>query len=1188
MINKRFGILKLLGEGRSKVFLCEDKFFPSQKFAMKILPVRAGEDEEQSFVREYRLLKKLSHPNIVKVFEAGTILNQSDEEKFFGIEKGSRFFILEYTEGKNLREVDFVRSPELLTGVIAQLSSFLCYLHFANYIYFDLKLENIICVEGENGIALKIIDFGLTQKSDVPIAAIRRGTASYIAPELLLNEKADSRADLYSLGILLYHLVYGKFPFTAENELEIYRVQVKEEFSFPKSEVFSADVLNVIELLLKKNPSERIQSALQLFFLLHLPIENYYLNLISATHFIENKNDSAFIDDYIENKERNEILVLQGTQNSGKSSIAQKLANSHQNALLVERLPRQHPELILQYILGEIIFNPFVYKSISEKIDELLKKVEASDSNNEGMPALFSEISAAQNFILILDDYHLIDEAVKEALLKIIPVVQLHGCKIILLTDQTMDDSTAAMHNKIERRLSPLALKEIPLFLKENFAKNFPQKKILPLIKKYADLFPGSILLFLNELITGKIISFSMEGIFVDEEKARKFSGVSQNTQFKKSIAGISESEKEVLRALSSFKVEITTQEAKMVLHQFSREIEKDLLALQKKNLLRMNAANNFIQFASTGLKNYVYSGITGKTLHHKKIARSSNAANLPPKELSRHFELAEEYDEAYLCLKPEIERAYALSAFMYVTKIFTHLLELPLNQNFAVEVRREYLNVLRKTGDNEVALKIIRELETLYGAQSATEVLIKKGIFLIASGEVVSGKKILLDEAEKLPVGFQKTELLLEIANANLITNQYHEAQTLLATLQATENLTHEQKGKVYNAFGLLELYKNNDTEKAFASFTLALKAFTEANLKQRIARVHVNLGNICSMKGNYRQAEVYWKSSLFINNAIGDLEQEALLLMNFGIFLFDTAKYEQAVESYKNAKHIFQAIGKKNGYALSLINSAETHLMICEYSLTIKELQEAVTIFQSTENKEEEAGAHYLLAKTFAIAGDKQLAETYGGNYAELITQEELSDKHHLQLKLLTALMSYYFDDEFPQLDNDGLLSLCLELLDTDNKYDALLAALIYVDHCLHHKKFKPVHTFLMNEKFQELCSVNKVYSAVRLFLLGETSKLFRFGDRVYIDYLTEAYETIKQESITEFTRLILASLGKVYFERNLFSKAKEFFNLTEGLIIFLSNTISDTSVRNAYLAKKERNENLQFIRNSLSHIP
>lgn len=1187
MINKRFSILKLLGRGRSKVFLCEDKFFPSQKFAIKILPSQTSEEEVKTFFDEYHLLKKFSHPNIIKAYESGTVLDITEKEIAHGIEKGNLFFILEYVDGKSLLEIDFESKPPLLLDLIGQLSSFLSYLHLAKYIYFDLKFENIICYENGESISIRIIDFGLTKRVDSPSQITKRGTAFFISPEILQYKKVDSSTDLYSLGILLYRLVFGKYPFVTTDELEIYRSHLEDEFSFSETTSFTPVEIKVIEQLLKKNPSERIQSALQLFDLLHLPIENYYLNFISAAQFIGRKKELAEVVEYLENKERNEVFVLQGIHGCGKSFLAEKIVDVCREVVFVERLPAQNPELIFQNILSRIIFSPFMYAVANGKVTELAKVFETNIyQNTEALITLFSELSKTKNFTLILDDYHLLDEVVKEVLLRIIPILQVNGCKVILLEDHSGISSVVELPNKIERQISPLLTKEIASFLRENFVGNFPQKTLADLIKKFADLYPGNILLFINELIANRVLIFTQNGILLDEDEAKKFSGVSQSAAFKKRIADLSNKEKEALSVLSSFDVDLTIEEAKIVLSAFVGNSHEILLNMQKKNLIYLQSPDSFVRFSSIGLKNYVYSLIENKAEIHKNIAALiTEVLNFSYKEISHHFEMAEKYDDAYLCMKEEIQRASELLAFNYVTRIYTRLLHFPLTEKLAAEIKKDFLQILQKTGDSELALRIINELENVYNIK--TEVLIKKGIFLIASGEVETGKKLLLAEVDKITDNFEQTEILIEIANANLNTNHFREAQTVLSRLLISKNVTSEQMGKVYNLIGLLELFKNNDTEKAFYSFTSALNEFSKTGLKQRIARIKVNLGNICSMKGQYAQAEEYWGSSLSINNSIGDLDQEALLRMNYGIYLFDLAKYEPAVELYKNAKKIFQTIGKKNGLGLALHNSAETHLMICEYSAAIEELLQALDIFRLTENKEEEASACYLLAKTFAVIGSTNDAKYYTGKYQKFISAGHLSGKHLLQLKFINTLSRYYSSDEAFDPDRDELLSLCNDLLETDNKHDTVLASLIYIDFCLHKKEFQPAYDYLQNKKFTELCSANEIYHAVLLYLQGKLAKHFRFGERSYIDYLNEAYEIIKGQSITEFTRLILSLLCKIYFERNLFIKVKEFFNLTESLIVFLSNNISDDSLKKAYLTQKERSEDLQFIRNSVSSI-
>jgi|GEM_PF-1703768 len=1188
MINKRFQLQKLLGEGRSKVFLCSDIFHSSQKFAIKILSPEAGKEEHESFLREFSHLKSFSHPNISKVFEAGVILELDENDETMGVKQGGKFILLEYIEGVSLLELPLQSEPKLLHDVILQMSSFLMHLHLAKYGYFDLKLENILCVQTGEGYLLKIIDFGFLQLADVPNKKLRRGTPHYIAPEILIKGEADTRADLYSFGVLLYRLVYGKFPVEGENEMEIFRAHSEDEIDFPVSQ-YPQDLLEAIEKLLKKNPDERFQTALELCLRLQLPTEYLELYLISSVHYLEREAEVGIIENYLKKKEGNDLLLMQGSEKSGKTTLARITENKHSAAVLLERFSKQSPETILRIILYKVIFNPVVFVSLHEKKNELLSALnDKQQLDSETVISLFSELVKLHSFILLLDDYHQLDGAVKEVLQRVFPILQVHGCKILLFEETGEGNGSAIQSNKTEVQISPFSTREVSEFLTENLSNKFPHKKVLPLIKKFADSLPGNMLTFIRELIAEKIIVLNEKGIFVRDEKVKGFSGISQQTIFQNRVTPLTQRQKESLQVLASIEVDLTLDEAAHIIKKFTGENESIFSKLQKENLLRLPNRNAFIQFASPGLKLFVYDLVEDKSAHHKKLSVILNAlSQFPQKEISRHYELAGMYDEAYLCLKPELERAYGLSAYLYLSKLLSHFVDLLLSRENAVTVRKQFLNVLQKTGDNELALSIIADLETTFGMKNNPALLVQKGSILIAKGEIEAGKKILSEQVEQVQSSNERTELLIEIANADIVTNRYAEADDILRELLQSDGLSHEQRGKIFNMLGLMALFKDNDTEKAFLSFQQALDEFIEANLNHRIARVQVNLGNICSMKGDYLQAEAYWKNSLSINNAIGDLEQEALLLMNYGIYQFDTAKYEQAVESYQNAKQIFQTIGKRNGYGLSLMNEAETHLMIGEYSSALSKSREAVTVFQTTNNIEEEAGAYYALAKTFAVIGSEKDSEDYIKKYQSIVDEQELSGKHLLQMQFMQTLHYFYFKGASLQINRNELLNLYEELVKTDNKYDTLMTAVMYVELCLKKKESLLAHLFLEKESLTNFCATNGVYRAVQFYLLGEVARQFKFDEKSYVDYYLEAYALIKDESVTEFTRMILVALSKVYLERNLFYKAKEFFNLTEGVITFFAGTLTDPTLKETYLTKNERRDALQFINDSLSRI-
>src|SRR5512139_243150 len=162
MINTRYEILKKLGEGRSKVFLCRDIEFRENEYAIKILPANVDKRERDAFLKEYFTLQKLEHSNIIEAYELGTVLHSDGEEE---IEIGSTFMTLEYFEGEILQSSKNIREEKILREITKQICAALYYLHQSKYIYYDLKPENILVSFRDGNPSIKLIDLGLAEHS---------------------------------------------------------------------------------------------------------------------------------------------------------------------------------------------------------------------------------------------------------------------------------------------------------------------------------------------------------------------------------------------------------------------------------------------------------------------------------------------------------------------------------------------------------------------------------------------------------------------------------------------------------------------------------------------------------------------------------------------------------------------------------------------------------------------------------------------------------------------------------------------------------------------------------------------------------------------------------------------------------------------------------------------------------------
>ncbi len=201
-------ILELIGQGGMGAVYKARQPGLDRLVALKILPPRAGTDPgfAERFTREARALAKLSHPNIVAVYD-------------FGQAGGLNYFIMEYVDGPNLRQIEQAGklSPRDALQIIPQICEALQFAHDEGIVHRDIKPENVLL---DKKGRVKIADFGLAkilgrEARDVRLTGTKdvMGTPHYMAPEQVEHPQAvDHRADIYSLGVVFYEMLTGELP----------------------------------------------------------------------------------------------------------------------------------------------------------------------------------------------------------------------------------------------------------------------------------------------------------------------------------------------------------------------------------------------------------------------------------------------------------------------------------------------------------------------------------------------------------------------------------------------------------------------------------------------------------------------------------------------------------------------------------------------------------------------------------------------------------------------------------------------------------------------------------------------------------------------------------------------------------------------------------------------------------------
>jgi serine/threonine-protein kinase len=254
-IGNRYKIVKLLGKGgMADVYLAYDEIL-KREVAVKIMKADMADDPLalERFQREAGAVTKLSHPNIVDVYDVG-----DDGDK--------HYIVMEYVKGYTLKQLIQKRGPlpvKEAVWVIRQLAGALMEAHRNNVIHRDVKSQNVLIKDDGT---VKLSDFGIAVANDSSQITHKNavlGSVHYLAPELSKGKQATMQADIYALGIVFYELLTGDVPFKGETPVQVALKHIKENIPSVRkinSEI-PQSVENIIIKATAKNPNQRYRNV---------------------------------------------------------------------------------------------------------------------------------------------------------------------------------------------------------------------------------------------------------------------------------------------------------------------------------------------------------------------------------------------------------------------------------------------------------------------------------------------------------------------------------------------------------------------------------------------------------------------------------------------------------------------------------------------------------------------------------------------------------------------------------------------------------------------------------------------------------------------------------------------------------------------------------------------------------------
>ncbi|MDP1828165.1 MAG: protein kinase [Archangium sp.] len=225
VVKGKFKIIRKLGQGGMGAVYLAEQLGIGHRVALKFLKSEFSSDAEiaRRFLNEAKSYARVAHPNAVALHDFG----QDDE--------GNLFIAMEYCEGVDLKKViaEQGRLPMIeAIEIVLQVADVLANAHEKGVIHRDLKPENIMIRRGIRGVHAKVLDFGIARLMDagtkLTVAGAIAGTPRYMSPEQVEGKEVDARADIYSLGVVLFESLTGRQPFDGTTISEILRKQVTQ------------------------------------------------------------------------------------------------------------------------------------------------------------------------------------------------------------------------------------------------------------------------------------------------------------------------------------------------------------------------------------------------------------------------------------------------------------------------------------------------------------------------------------------------------------------------------------------------------------------------------------------------------------------------------------------------------------------------------------------------------------------------------------------------------------------------------------------------------------------------------------------------------------------------------------------------------------------------------------------------
>lgn len=1187
MINNRYRLIKFLGSGRCRVFLCEDTNYYNRSVVLKVLPPDTPDYEKERFYSEFNILKGLSHPDIINVYSRSVILSisQEDEEQF-AIFPGSEFIAMEYFEGGSLLDYDEVIDERILFDILIKLGSLLFYLHLNNYIYLDLKPENILFTFNENEPEIKLIDFGLCRENKTPEFEHTGGSSYYIAPEIIRGEIYDHRVDLYALGILMYRLAYGRFPFNTDNEIDIYRDHTDLEFSFPAGNI-SPKLTFIIRKLLEKNPLNRYHSTLQIFHDIDYRIisrEKYRWQPV-VKFFVR---DSLFtaVKQYLTGEiAENSILVIKGGSSTSKSVLLEEATKQFPDSVLLRIIPGGNRLNAVNTFLYSFFYHKNVYPSLLPDIKEDIEKIISENKvvNYEKIRSMLSRTVSGIPGNILIDDYNLQDTVVRSIIDEIITFARVEGKKVALTENIEFPQFSSYLPETRVLNVTNMSNEEVEEYTDNTFAGFFPKQDITGIFIQNPNRYPAFLRKLYSGLVVDDIIHFTPSGPQILKNSAKLKRLLNKELEiFTERFEMLPENKREILAVIALIDSELNISKLSLFFRINPINLEVFTEQLSALGFLNYIQSASTVKFVSQQIRDLVRKSFNGIRSLHLKIAEvmAANLHDFSHIAVGDHYKASGNDNDALLFYEKELAQYADTPYYSHITEILERIisLDIPLIVLNGYQLMLSDINYKRSSFSS--ALDILNKLDQTELNQDQY----RKYIWIYAKckiklGSPEEGLNLLLKNRYSISEVVDESELNLVMANAYFDLEKFTEAESLCLTITKKFFDDFNICGGAFNLLGLISYYRDNNLDKTKVFFEKAVEKYAAGNLFSKTAGMEVNLGNILNIRGESNEAVQYWNKAGETNRNTGNFEQEAKLQLSFGIYHFENHDFEAAKEKFRNSLKIFNGLGDRNGTGLAFVNLGEVQLNMCEYEEAEITLKKAKSVFSSINNSEELLESVFQLVVLYGNLGDKKKAFGEMMVFRELLSRAE-NDRHVYNGNFLENFLNLKFSEGQFTINKLNKNLSYYKNLDMDQRYSANILLLTRI--LIKSKKYDEALKLLDDEFLKSVVENYKPVKAEYLYLLSLSMGYNNKENEAFI-YAESAMEIIEELNITPLTFEVSSLIGRLYYNRGNENKSEHYHYITKSLIEHFYKSFTNKKTAEMFISNSPVSDIINYLANT-----